>query len=94
MIYRFEWDRSKAAANVRKHGVSFEEARSIFYDQLSLTKYDEKDSNYEERFVSIGFSERGRLLIFAHADEGDIVRIISARTPTRIEANQYTNRGY
>ena len=86
---RFEWDEHKAAANVAKHSVSFEEAATVFGDPLSDTFDDPDHSAEERRFVIIGMSERGRMLIVAHTDDGDIVRIISAREPTRGEREFY-----
>ncbi|HEU0144070.1 MAG TPA: BrnT family toxin [Nitrososphaera sp.] len=86
---RFEWDESKAAANLAKHGVSFEEAATVFGDPLSDT-FDDPDHSIEERrFVIIGTSEKGRMLIVAHTDDGEVVRFISAREPTRVEREFY-----
>ena len=82
---RFEWDEGKAAANLAKHGVSFEEAATVFGDQLSDTFDDPDHSAEERRFVIIGMSEKGKMLIVAHFDEGEVVRLISAREPTRGE---------
>jgi hypothetical protein len=86
---RFEWDENKAAANLAKHGVSFEEAATVFGDLLSDTFDDPDHSAEERRFVIIGTSERGRMLIVAHTDDGDTVRLISAREPTRGEREFY-----
>ena len=86
---RFEWDENKAAANLAKHGVSFEEAATVFGDLLSDTFDDPDHSAEERRFVIIGTSEWGRMLIVAHTDDGDIVRLISAREPTRGEREFY-----
>jgi uncharacterized DUF497 family protein len=86
---RFEWDEDKAARNLAKHGVSFEEAATVFGDMLSDT-FDDPDHSIEERrFVIVGLSEKGRILIVAHTDEGEIVRLISAREPTRGEREFY-----
>ena len=86
---RFEWDENKAASNLLKHGVSFEEAATVFGDPLSDT-FDNPDHSAEERrFVIIGASEQGRMLIVAHTDDGETVRIISAREPTRGEREFY-----
>jgi uncharacterized DUF497 family protein len=85
----FEWDPSKAAANERKHGVSFEEASTIFGDPLSDTFDDPDHSENEPRFVIIGYSNRGRLLFVAHRDDISSVRIISARELTSSERKQY-----
>jgi uncharacterized protein len=81
----FEWDWAKAAENFAKHGVSFEEAATALRDPLSATGADPDHSFGEERFITFGVSSRGRLLIVAHADRGDIIRIISARQANRTE---------
>ena len=86
---RFEWDENKAAANITKHNVSFEEAATVFGDSLSDTFDDPDHSAQERRFVIIGMSEKGRMLIVAHTDDGETVRIISAREPTRGEREFY-----
>jgi uncharacterized DUF497 family protein len=82
---QFAWDENKAATNLAKHGVSFEEAATVFGDLLSDTFDDPDHSAEEHRFVIIGMSEKGRMLIVAHTDEGEAVRLISAREPTRGE---------
>ena len=76
----FEWDDRKADYNVQKHGVSFQEAATVFYDPLVITFADPDHSDDEERFIVIGTSAQGRLLMVAHTDRGDRIRIISART--------------
>jgi uncharacterized protein len=86
---RFEWDPQKAAENVSNHGVSFEEAATIFFDPLSATGGDPDHSISESRFITFGLSSEGRLLVAAHADREDIVRIISAREATRAERKIY-----
>jgi uncharacterized protein len=85
----FEWDPDKAASNQRKHGVSFHEAATVFGDPLSVTYYDPEHSHAEHRYLTVGTSQRGRLLIVAHTDRGDHVRIISARKLTRRERKTY-----
>ncbi len=86
---QFEWDENKAARNLVKHDVSFEEAATVFGDALSDT-FDDPDHSIEERrFVIIGMSEKGRMLIVAHVDENEIVRIISARELMRGEREIY-----
>jgi len=85
----FGWDERKARANLAKHGVSFEEAVTVFGDPLSDT-FDDPDHSIEERrFLIVGTSDRGRMLIVAHTDDGLIVRIISAREPTAAERKFY-----
>jgi uncharacterized DUF497 family protein len=86
---RFEWDPEKARANRRKHGVSFEEAGSIFSDWLHITRTDPLHSTDEERLVTIGMSTRNRLLVVIHTDREDRVRIISARLANRLERETY-----
>jgi hypothetical protein len=86
---RFEWDQAKAATNLNKHGVSFEEAATVFGDPLSDTFDDPDHSADEQRFLIIGTSDRGRMLIVAHTDDGAVVRIISAREPTSGERKSY-----
>ena len=86
---QFEWDEKKAAGNLAKHGVSFEEAATVFGDPLSDTFDDPDHSAEERRFLIIGKSVLGRMLIVAHTDDGEVVRIISAREPTRRERESY-----
>jgi len=86
---RFEWDEAKAATNFAKHGVSFEEAATVFRDRLSATGVDPDHSLDEERFITFGVSSRGRLLIVAHTDRRDTIRIISARPATVGERKIY-----
>lgn len=86
---QFEWDPAKAAENLAKHGVSFEEAATVFRDTLSQTGQDPDHSVGEERFVTFGVSTSGRLLVVAHAERGDTIRIISARPATPAERNIY-----
>ena len=85
----FEWDPAKAAENLAKHGVSFQEAATVFRDPLSATGSDPDHSLDEERFVTFGISTGGRLLIVAHTDRGDTIRIISARPVTPGERKIY-----
>lgn len=87
MIY--EWDPAKAAVNIRKHSVSFEEAASVFLDPAALTFIDPDHSEDEERAITIGRSARGRVLFVAHTERRDRIRIISARRATRREQEQY-----
>lgn len=85
----FEWDEQKAQQNLKKHGVSFEEAATIFDDPFSLTIDDPLHSTDEERCVTLGYSEPQRLLIVVHTDRRDNIRIISARAATRRERETY-----
>jgi len=86
---RFEWDPGKAAENLAKHGVSFEEAATVFRDVRSATGADPDHSLDEERFVTFGISTDGRLLAIAHTDRDDTIRIISARPATPSERKIY-----
>jgi len=86
---RYEWDARKAAANRSKHGVSFQEAATVFRDPLSQTGGDPDHSVAENRFVTFGLSARGRLLVVAHTEQGDTIRIISAREATARERAIY-----
>lgn len=86
---RFEWDERKATGNLAKHGVSFEEAATVFGDPLCDTFDDPDHSADEQRFLVIGMSHRGRVLIVAHTDDGEVIRFISAREQTKLERDFY-----
>jgi len=86
---RFEWDPEKAAENLANHGVSFEEAATVFRDTLSATGSDPDHSFDEERFITFGVSTAARLLVVAHTDRDDTIRIISARPVTPRERKIY-----
>jgi uncharacterized DUF497 family protein len=83
------WDSRKAKRNLRRHGVAFEEAATVFTDPLSATIEDPLHSEEEDRFVIMGESVRRRILVVVHTDEGDTIRIISARVATAFERKQY-----
>ena len=85
----FEWDPQKAESNIEKHGVSFEEASTVFRDPLSLTIDDPLHSTAEERMVQIGISHKNRLLVVVHTERGDKIRILSARKAIKKERNNY-----
>jgi len=85
----FVWDAPKASANIRKHGISFEEASTVFRDTLSATGSDPDHSVGERRFITFGISNAGRLLTVSHTDQGTTIRIISARLATRQERKIY-----
>lgn len=85
----FEWDAKKAAINVRRHHITFKEAATVFGDTLAFTFNDPDHSFGERRFITIGLSLQGKLLIVAHADRGNTIRIISARETTRAERKLY-----
>ena len=86
---KFDWDDRKELANRRKHGVSFQEAATIFGDPLTATIPDPDHSYDESRFLTIGYSSNSRLLVVSHTEEGDNFRIINAR-----EANTYERKAY
>jgi uncharacterized protein len=85
----FEWDPQKATANLRKHGVSFTEAGTVFGDDFAITVPDPDHSLNEERHITVGWSNRRRLLMVSHTDRGNRVRIISARELTKSERKEY-----
>jgi len=89
MSLEFEWDEDKARQNLKKHGVSFEEASTVFGDPLALTIHDPLHSEEEDRFITLGESHRRRLVVVVSTDRGNRVRIISARVATRRERKDY-----
>lgn len=86
---QFEWDRDKAQRNLRKHGISFDEAITVFYDPFSATFDDPDHSLREQRLITIGYSSRERLLVVSHTERGDALRIISARRATKLERSRH-----
>lgn len=86
---QFEWDEKKAAANLANHGVSFDEAITVFGDPLATTVRDERHSVEEDRFLTTGASREQRTLIVWHSDRGEVVRIIGAREATTRERRTY-----
>lgn len=90
-MIKFEWDAVKASANAKKHGVSFDEAQSIFYDEFAVQFFDAEHSSEEERFLLLGMSTEARLLLVCHCEResGGIIRIISARKATKRESAFY-----
>ena len=90
-MIRFEWDLSKASANIKKHRVSFEEARSVFFDEFAVQFFDPEHSTDEERFLMLGMSSGSRMLLVCHCERehGEVIRIISARKATRHESAFY-----
>lgn len=91
-MLKFEWDETKAASNVSKHGVPFEDAVSVFGDPLALTFPDPDHSVGEKRMLTFGVSREDRLLVVVHTERGRTVRIISARKATRHERGIYEQR--
>ena len=90
----FEWDDAKAEANERKHGVSFAEAMTVLADSLSLTGFDPDHSDDEDRYITMGLSAAGRLLLVSHTDRAEKVRIISARKVSRRERRDYEDGNF
>jgi len=91
----FEWNLDKAVSNIKKHGVSFEEAKSVFYDEFAVQFYDEENSELEEdRFLLLGLSSESKILMICHCERnyGDTIRLISARKATKKERNFYKGR--
>jgi len=85
----FEWDQNKEAKNIRKHKVSFDEAATIFDDPMFITVIDEEHSIDEQRYITIGLSTYGQLLMVAHTDRQGKIRLISARKATKKEEKLY-----
>lgn len=88
----FEWNEEKAEKNLAKHGVAFDEAMTVFHDPLHVDFYDPDHSDEEERYLIVGRSRRGRLLILSYMERGDAVRLISAREATPAERRTYEGR--
>jgi len=90
-MIKFDWDSQKAKRNLKNHGVSFEEAKSVFYDDFARQFYDEPHSEDEERFLLLGMSAKSRILLICHCelDSTNIIRLISARKATTKEKKLY-----
>jgi uncharacterized protein len=90
-MIKFEWDPAKAAANLKKHHVSFEEAESVFFDENAVQFFDDEHSSREDRFLMLGMSAGAKLIIVCHGvrGHGEVIRIISARKATRRESAFY-----
>ena len=88
---KFEWDENKNRINQKKHGISFDEAKTVFYDEEALVIDDPEHSEEEDRFIILGLSSRANLLVVCHCcrDSDTIIRIISARKATRTESGYY-----
>lgn len=93
-MIRFEWDENKNIINMRKHKISFDEAKTVFYDDEALLIEDVEHSKEEERFILLGFSAYANLLVVCHCyrESETVIRIISARKATKNEAKQYEMR--
>ena len=91
-MVKFEWDEAKAKSNITKHGISFEEAKSVFFDEYAIQFYDDESSQLEEdRFLMLGSSNEANILLVCHCErhEGETIRIISARKATKSERKYY-----
>lgn len=88
----FDWDAEKARENFRKHGVAFDEAVSVFFDPRAILVYDEGHSQREDRFLSIGRSSGGRVIVVAYTEREGVTRIISARESTKTERKSYEEK--
>ena len=90
-MIRLEWNKAKAASNLRKHGISFEEAQTVFLDEFAVQFFDTEHSEAEERFLLLGMSSGTNLLMVCHCERagGETIRIISARKATRRESAHY-----
>ena len=90
---QFEWNKQKSIINVKKHGVSFEDARDVFDDPLQISKLDHRYNYFEERWITLGSTKKEQILVVANlffTDDGEeIIRIISARKANKLERNQY-----
>lgn len=92
MALTFEWDEKKARENEQKHGVNFEEAKTVFNDPFSITIFDPNHSNNEDRFIDLGISAHRRILIVVYTERGETIRLISSREATRRERQSYEQR--
>lgn len=90
-MIEFEWDDQKAKSNLKKHGVSFEEARSVFYDDNAIQFFDSENSESEDRFLMLGLSYNSGILLVCHCEreKGEVIRIISARKATAKERKHH-----
>jgi uncharacterized DUF497 family protein len=93
-MLEFEWDGQKALSNLQKHHVDFQEASTVFADNLSVTFFDPDHSDEEDRYITLGMSLQGRVLMVSHTDRGGRLRIISARKATRKERNIYEEENF
>ncbi len=91
-LYFCEWDNEKAINNVKKHGVTFDEAKSVFYDTFALISLDVEHSITEERFSIIGYSKSNRILFISYSEKNEVIRIISARKTTKNERLFYEKK--
>ena len=92
MALTFEWDENKALENYRKHGVSFEEAKTVFNDSFAITIYDPNHSIHEDRFIDLGRSSKGRILVVVYTERNETIRLISSRIATKRECWNYEEK--
>ena len=94
MKIKFEWDKKKNAANKKKHKISFEEARTVFYDENAILFFDEEHSDAEARYILLGYSENLKMLVVCHCyiQNREVIRIYSARKATKNEKSYYFER--
>jgi uncharacterized DUF497 family protein len=94
-MIKFEWNTAKAVTNIKKHGVSFDEAKSVFFDEFAVQFFDQENSTNEDRFLMLGMSNETNLLLVCHCerDDGNTIRVISARKATKNESKNY-QRGH
>ena len=90
-MFQFEWDEQKAKNNLKKHGIGFDEAKTVFEDPLSLTMPDPEHSVTEARYIDLGYSVNNRLLVVVYMERNDVIRIISSREAENYERRQYEN---
>ena len=89
MALEFEWDENKSRSSLKKHGVDFQEGKTVFNDPFAITIYDPDYSESEERYLDIGISSKGRILVVWYTERNDKIRIIGCRKATRFEREQY-----
>ncbi|NET55521.1 MAG: BrnT family toxin [Symploca sp. SIO2E6] len=94
MALQFEWDTNKATVNYQKHGISFDEAKTVFNDPFSITIADSEHSLDEDRYIDIGLSARGKVLVVVYTERKSIIRIISCRSATARERRTYEQQSY
>ena len=92
MAFAFEWDPDKATSNLKKHHVSFEEAKTVFGDPNEMTMFDEDHSDEEDRYLSLGMSSLGRVIVISYTERGQRIRIISARAANKRERSVYEKK--
>lgn len=92
MALTFEWDKNKALENYRKHGINFEEAKTVFNDFFATTIYDPDHSINEDRFIDLGRSSKGRILVVVYTERNETIRLISSRVATKRECWHYEEK--